>query len=234
MEGSTEERFVNAVLKPHFAALHIYVYARRIQTGWSGTNRSQPAKGGLLKYGKFKSDLLNWVHSDRGRQGVYYSSFIDLYAFPKGSDSPYTPNIQKISDPYQKIKQLEEAIFRNILIPNFIPYVQLHEFEAFLLVNPAQLKLYYPDQEMAINRLVKEIQGLEPERINESPQSAPSKRIIQYLPAYEGQKAQVGPSIAELIGLDTLRQACPHFDEWMKRLEALPLNANAASSPPSS
>ncbi|MBK8042873.1 MAG: DUF4276 family protein [Haliscomenobacter sp.] len=58
-----------------------------------------------------------------------------------------------------------------------------------------------------------------PEEINESPETAPSKRIIQYLPDYEGQKAQVGPLVAEDIGLNLLRQKCPHFNDWINKLE---------------
>lgn len=59
------------------------------------------------------------------------------------------------------------------------------------------------------------------EEINESPQTVPSKRIIQHLPDYEGQKAQVGPMVAEDIGLHLLRQHCPHFNDWITKLEDL-------------
>ncbi|NJL76090.1 MAG: DUF4276 family protein [Saprospiraceae bacterium] len=62
---------------------------------------------------------------------------------------------------------------------------------------------------------------MQPEEINESAQTAPSKRIIQYLPNYEKQKSQVGPMIAEDIGLELLRQRCPHFNEWITKLESL-------------
>ena len=218
VEGSSEETFVNDVLVKHFAALNIFVSARKIETGWDRIN-NKPAKGGLLKYIKFRNDVLRWIQSDNGRANTFYTSFIDLYAFPKDAESPYTAQIQSIVDPYQKIAALETAIGKNLNHPNFIPYVQLHEFEALILVEPDRLLTMYPDGQTGIKRLKRDIGNTNPEEINESPQTAPSKRIIQYLPNYEGQKAQVGPLVAEDIGLNLLRQKCPHFNEWIIKLE---------------
>ena len=79
----------------------------------------------------------------------------------------------------------------------------------------------YPDQQSGINRLKRNIGNKDPEKINESEHSAPSKRIIKYLPDYENQKAQVGPLVAEDIGLSELRRKCPHFNAWITRLEEL-------------
>lgn len=44
-------------------------------------------------------------------------------------------------------------------------------------------------------------------------------RILQHLPGY--RKAVYGPLIAQRIGLDAMRQRCPHFHEWVSRLERL-------------
>ena len=218
VEGSSEETFVNDVLSKHFAAMNIFVSARKIQTGWDRMN-NKPAKGGLLKYIKFRNDVLRWIESDRGRANTFYTSFIDLYAFPKDSESPYTFHIQNIVDHYQKITALEAAIGQDINHPTFIPYVQLHEFEALLLVEPDRLLTMYPEDQTGITKLKRDIHGMNPEEINESQQTAPSKRIIKHLPNYEGQKAQVGQLVAEDIGLNLLRQKCPHFNEWINKLE---------------
>ena len=220
VEGSSEEIFVNDVLLKHFAAINIFVSARKIKTGWDSMNK-KPAKGGLLKYSKFRNDVLNWIKSDKQKPNTYYTSFIDLYAFPKDDKSPYIKNIQDIADHYQRIAALETAIGKDINHPKFIPYVQLHEFEAFLMVDPDRLITMYPDRKTNINRLKKNIGNKKPEEINESPQTAPSKRIIQFLPEYEGQKAQVGPLIAEDIGITILRGKCPHFNEWITKLEKI-------------
>ncbi|MDP2904441.1 MAG: DUF4276 family protein [Methylovulum sp.] len=219
-EGSTEENFVNDVFVKHFAALGIYVSVRKILTGWDRHN-NKPAKGGLRQYSKFHNDVKNWITSDNQRPDTWYTSFIDLYAFPKGVESPYTTEIQNILDPYKKVAALEDAISKNIDHPKFISYIQLHEFEAFLLVDPDRLLTMYPDARKNISQLKSDISNTHPEEINESPQTAPSKRIIKYLPDYAGQKAQVGPLIAEDIGITALRCKCPHFDQWISRLEQI-------------
>jgi hypothetical protein len=218
-EGRTEENFVNKLIAPYFLQLNIFVSVRRIRTGWDSAN-NKPAKGGLREYGKFRNDVNNWIASDNNRQNVWYSSFIDLYAFPKHK-SPYDENIQSISDPYQKIKALEEAIEKDIDHPRFIPYIQLHEFEAFLLIEPELLVIFYPNRTNEVDKLKIEITHKEPERINESPETSPSKRIIKHLPEYKGGKAEVGSSIAIDIGMTKLREKCPHFNEWIEKLEKI-------------
>jgi hypothetical protein len=217
-EGSSEEVFVNDVLVKHFASLNIFISARKIKTGWDSID-NKPSKGGLLKYIKFRNDVLRWIESDRNQSKFWYTSMLDLYAFPKDELSPYNTTIQSISNPYQKIVALESAIAQDINHPKFIPYIQLHEFEAFLLVEPDRLITMYPNGQTGINRLKRDIGSRSPEEINESPQTAPSKRIIRYLPDYEGQKAQVGPLVAEDIGLTALRNNCPHFNDWITKLE---------------
>ncbi len=220
VEGSSEETFVNDVLVNHFAAFDIFVSTRKITTGWDRYN-NKPAKGGLLKYIKFRNDVLRWIQSDANRSECWYTCMLDLYAFPKDDQSPYTPKIQSITDCYKQIEALEHAMSNDINHPKFIPYVQLHEFEAFLLVEPDRLVTMYPDKSHAIKRLKKDIASLKPEEINDSPETAPSKRIIKYIPDYEGQKAQVGPLVAEDIGLTKLRDQCPHFNEWISKLEKI-------------
>lgn len=220
VEGSSEENFVNDVMVKHFASLNIFISARKIRTGWDRLN-NKPAKGGLLKYSKFRNDVLRWIQSDNGRTNTFYTSFIDLYAFPKDNESPYSLEIQQISDPYQKISALEDAIGKDINHSNFIPYVQLHEFEALLLVDPNRLLGMYPDAQTGIAKLKRDIGNTNPEEVNESYQTAPSKRIIKYVPAYEGQKAQVGPLVAEDIGITELKNKCSHFNEWITKLENL-------------
>jgi len=218
VEGSSEEVFVNDVLVKHFASLNIFVSARKIRTGWDRLN-NKPSKGGFLKYVKFRNDVLRWIESDRNQPHFYYTSMLDLYAFPKDELSPYNTVIQAINDPYRKIIALEHAIAKDINHSKFIPYVQLHEFEAFLMVEPDRLLAMYPNGQIGINRLKRDIGTTKPEEINESQQTAPSKRIIKYLPDYEGQKAQVGPLVAQDIGLTALRSNCPHFDDWISKLE---------------
>jgi len=124
-------------------------------------------------------------------------------------------------NPYNKVERLEEAIGRDINHSRFIPYVQLHEFEVFLLCEPHRLIQMYPDRILGVEKLIKEIDGMNPEEINEKPTTSPSKRVIKHVPEYKGQKAQVGPLVAEDIGLDRLRECCSHFNNWISKIENL-------------
>ncbi|NET70958.1 MAG: DUF4276 family protein [Sphaerospermopsis sp. SIO1G2] len=57
--------------------------------------------------------------------------------------------------------------------------------------------------------------------INDSKETAPSKRIISQFPDYERSKPLLGSLLAESIGLETIRNKCPHFNSWLLKLESL-------------
>jgi hypothetical protein len=57
------------------------------------------------------------------------------------------------------------------------------------------------------------------EDINDSPHTAPSKRITHVVPSYN--KTAEGITIASDIGLQKIRQECPHFNAWLTQLENL-------------
>lgn len=58
-----------------------------------------------------------------------------------------------------------------------------------------------------------------PEDINTGKATAPSKRL-QTLGANYGKVAH-GARIAARIGIAAMRAACPHFNDWMCRIESL-------------
>ncbi|RMF24335.1 MAG: DUF4276 family protein [Bacteroidetes bacterium] len=107
--------------------------------------------------------------------------------------------------------------------PRFIPYIQVHEFEALLLCEPSIIHEQFEgyDRPRKADALQREIAGLPPEEINLGDETAPSKRIIKWYPAYADNKAFHGPRIAAKIGLERIRAHNPHFDEWLSRLESL-------------
>jgi hypothetical protein len=103
----------------------------------------------------------------------------------------------------------------------FSPYIQLHEFEALLFCDLAQLQHRIADSERAFTALAQEVRDMQPEEINEGATTAPSKQIINHVPIYDRLKVRVGAPAAAAIGLSRLRAKCPHFNEWVTRLEAL-------------
>ncbi len=216
-EGLTEKRFGNNVLVPHLGnRFQVVTDVRSVKTG---RKHGQDCRGGLLGYEKAKNDIQSWMRKERNNIEVRFTTMFDLYALP--NDFPGYPEAAHCGDPYQRVAVLESALARDMGDERFIPYIQLHEFEALILADPQTLDSVYMDETSAIVRLVELTRGANPEEINDGPDTAPSKRIIAEIPAYEKQKAAVGPFVAEKIGLDVLRQRCRHFHEWMETMERL-------------
>ena len=100
---------------------------------------------------------------------------------------------------------------------NFIPNLLVHEFEA-LLFTDIQVFEQWTDDNSLLNPLYEVRRTLAPEEINEQPQTSPSKRILAAWQGY--QKTVHGPLIACDIGLDKIREACPHFNQWLLKMES--------------
>ena len=216
VEGQTEETFVNQVLKPYLGDRYIWADARCVLTSRRGGVKH---RGGFRNYAQPRRDILSWLREDQNDDARFTTAF-DLYRLP--SDFPGYGDAQAATDPYDKVRILEEALRNDIDDWRFIPYLQLHEFEALLLSEPAQLAAQFMEQQAGIRTLVTIAERAgNPELINDGPDTAPSKRIIAEIPEYGGMKASAGPIVAERIGLANLRSGCRHFGEWINRLEAL-------------
>ena len=102
----------------------------------------------------------------------------------------------------------------------FIPFVTMHEFEALLFSDCERFARGIGQPEMTSP--LQEIRNAfsNPEEIDDSPDTAPSKRVIALIPGY--QKPLMGTLAALEIGLVAMRTECPHFDAWVKRLETRP------------
>ena len=167
-----------------------------------------------------RDDILRKIAQEQGKADVYFTTMIDLYAID--TNSPGFVEAEKLRHlPEKRVEALEQAFAADIAYWRFIPYIQLHEYEAYLFSDPTQFRLYYPRHEHAIKNLLSVANAHAPERINDGPTTAPSKRIIAQLPGYERAKTVVGPEVAELIGLEVIRSKCPHFAAWLTRLEQL-------------
>lgn len=216
VEGQTEETFVNRVLAAYLGQYDISVDVRRVETSRSN---AKIYRGGLRTYRKVQKDLGFWMKEDHN-QDAYFTTMFDLYALP--NDFPEFSDAKANTDPYSQVDILEQAFQGSIGHPRFIPYVQLHEFEALILSDPVQFNWEFINHDEAIERLSNICSLFDsPELINDDPQTAPSKRIIQEIPEYEGRKSSAGPVIAEKIGVMSMRARCPHFDSWLKRLTRL-------------
>ena len=215
VEGPTEENFVSQTLKPHLHTFSVGVNARVVVT------KEIPGytySGGLNRYSQAQYDIMLWLREDKSSEARFTTMF-DLYDLP--TDFPgYAAALQ--NDAYQRVEALEEALAEDISDPRFIPYIQLHEFEALLLSDPQKFETQFVNRADEISRLVEMVSEFSsPEHINCGIDTAPSKRIGKEIPEYKHMKATVGPIVAEKIGLPTLRSKCSHFAEWLAKLENL-------------
>lgn len=214
-EGQTEQGFCSRVLQPYFFPRHDgLIHTIRIA---HSRRKGRISRGGVNKYQIIKDDMLR-SFSEHQRPQVMFTSFIDLYALPH--DFPgYAQNTRNPDNPRPFVEALEAAFQNDIPDTRFIAYLQLHEFETFFFADPDALRIAY-DQ---IDSAVKELQDVaekagDIETINDSRETAPSKRIIKAIPAYEFDKTTVGPDLAEYIGMQKLISACPHFADWVERI----------------
>ncbi len=217
-EGQSERKFADEVLRPHLAAFSIDVKSRVVLT-----NRKLGKRGGILDFEKIHGDLRRLMREDNHPE-ARFTTMVDLYALPP--EFPGWAEARRKNEPKERVEVLEAALQSNIGDSRFLPYIQLHEFEALLYCDLWQLQRRIADSERAFAALAQEVRGMEPEEINEGVTTAPSKRIISHVPIYDRLKVRVGAPAAAAIGLPGLRARCPHFNEWVGRLEAL---ATAAS-----
>ncbi|WP_298331055.1 DUF4276 family protein [Asticcacaulis sp.] len=212
VEGQTEERFVKDVLAPHLAGFDVFAEAKIVATGW--TANGARAKGGGINLGRISRELKTLLPSFR--QG-YVTSLYDLYGFEDRLSGETAAALES------RIAQATGAP------PNLIPYIQQYEFETLLLACPTTAADYFqaPGLAATIKNAVASAGGAE--QVNDGRTTAPSKRLESWTAAQapalmrfsKKTKVRHGATLCERITLATIRTACPRFDGWLKRLEAL-------------
>lgn len=217
-EGQTEERFVKEVLSPYLQQFGIFPKPILLIT-----SKKKNAKGGMLSYTQAKLDLtlLRKQYRDNDIERHIFTTMFDYYALPE--DFPGFKESKLLSDVRKRISFLESEFFEEMATDVFIPYIQLHEFEALLFVDIDQLRPEYPLAEANILKLKLETDKYgDPEMIDDGPATAPSKRIITALEKfYHYNKVKSGASVTSRIGMDALLENCRHFRDWIERIKGI-------------
>jgi len=150
------------------------------------------------------------------------------YALPQHGERAWPGRMEAQSLPFaRKAITVEDALAEDIskqmgpgFDPNrFIPFVMMHEFEGLLFSDCTKFAaaIGRPDLAPDFQKVRDQFQC--PEEINDSPITAPSKRVIDLVPNY--QKPLMGTFAALEIGLDGIRRECPFFHSWVTKLENL-------------
>lgn len=219
-EGQTEQGFVEEVLKPYLLNHGCAAVKSVIVT----TNKKKNARGGLVTYRHAFNDLQIMLASNK--DGMYekhtITTMFDLYALPE--DFPGYKDSHAIADRYERVASFESAFAEAIGSDRFIPYIQLHEFEALVFCGLDYLIEMYKGTERGIEKLKEELAAVgNPELVNDNPQTAPSKRIINAIEGdkkthFNYDKPKAGRFVAQKVGIENLRSKCKHFNEWIERL----------------
>jgi hypothetical protein len=211
VEGQTEETFVRDVLTSHLMTRNIYPISTLVATKVVKVGAN--FKGGLNSYGRAKKQILNLLGDT---SAIAVTPMFDLYGLPTDFPGYQT---RPLGDCYAKTTHLENALSQDIGNHRFRPYLQIHEFEAFLFVSPKETAARLPGSNLLDDLVKIKAAFNSSEEINDNPNTAPSKRLIDLFPQY--QKTLHGPLIAKYIGLEPIRQECPHFNQWLTWLEEL-------------
>lgn len=211
VEGETEEAFVNNLLRPYFQSCGLYNPVQCFKI--------KHTQGGMHKYSYVQSDVLRTIYET----DVFVTTMFDLYALP--SSFPGYAESQAILDHQERVAFLESKMKEDIetqqhqQFKNYIPYIQLHEFEALAFSSTNSFEALFEENEIDYKGICKVINDFpNPEDINDSPETAPSKRMQKLIPGYN--KVAYGISLIEYTGIDTILSRCPHFKQWIEQLKS--------------
>ncbi|MBA3916143.1 MAG: DUF4276 family protein [Acidobacteriales bacterium] len=206
VEGQTEERFIKEVVQPHLWSSNVSAEPKIVMT--KRVIGASSHKGGG-DFGKAHADILRLLADTNA---VAVSTFFDFYGFPKSLPGAGP-------DTFQDIDKLTAAIEATVSNPRFKAYLQKHEFEAFLFVDPQTTAVVAMQPDRAAALAAHRNGFTSAEDINLGPETAPSKRIASTMGRYS--KLLTGPVAAQRIGIQRLRADCPRFDTWMSWAESL-------------
>lgn len=206
VEGQTEEEFVKQTLRPFFNQQEIYdVRPIKMTT-------SRGHKGGFVNYEHLRNDAIRLL---RQEDNILVSTFVDFYKIP--SSLPGYQEMASIQLAANKTTFLQEKMAEDINDRRFIPYIQLHEFEALLFSSPTGFQLLYNGDERIMSDVYQILDYYtNPEDINDGVQTSPSKRLLNIITDYD--KIVHSNLMAEEIGLRVIMNKCPRFKRWLEKL----------------
>lgn len=219
VEGQTEETFVNEVLAPH---LYQFGYSK-ISARLLGNARLRSRRGGICAWHAVRNDVVNHLKEDPGSLSTI---MVDYYALPGSGVNKWPMRAESTLQPFpEKSIIIQNAIHAEIcremgegfLSQRFVPYIMMYEFEGLLFSNPSRFASGIGRDDLLNEFQLIRASFATPEHINDSPHTAPSKRIRHLITNYE--KPLLGTLAILEIGLEAIRSECTLFNLWIHKLE---------------
>jgi hypothetical protein len=202
-EGLTEVNFVTQLLRPHLE-----------QHDPDATAVGAPNLRGHYTYAQLKKFVKNLLGSPGSPVAV--TTMVDLFKIP--GDYPGIAEAAA-QGPVERVHHLEHRCTEDIGDRRFFSYLQLHEFEELLLADLAVLTAQHPNRGKEIGELAAHLDREFPSPEHVDRLRPPSYWIKDAVPEYG--KTTDGPITTARIGFPRLRERCPHFGQWLQRLEGV-------------
>lgn len=219
VEGETEETFVNEALAPH---LYGFGY-QKVSARLLGNSRNRSRRGGIKGWTSVRNDIIDHLKED---PECLATTMVDYYALPKDGHGAWPGRADAALRAFPvKATTVQGALLADVCAElganfdprRFVPYVMMHEFEGLLFSDCVRFAESIGRPELAGQFQAIRDAFTSPEEINDSPLTAPSKRVEALVAGYE--KPLLGALAVLGIGLETIRQECPHFRAWLGQLE---------------
>jgi hypothetical protein len=217
VEGETEQTFIRDQL-----AAHLAVHGTIAWPVLPGRHRNSR---GVRQWDGAKQDIIRTL-----KEGRHCSTMFDYYAMPNSwpgriasAELEWNKRADHVEDEIRK--EIVHAMGGSFNSKFFIPYIQLHEYEALAFADVEKLtSVAQPLCRYSAERLNSDFTAIleeagHPEAIDDGYETCPSRRIAGIVPAY--RKRVHGPIVTSRIGLDVLRQRCDHFAQWIEKLESI-------------
>lgn len=188
-----------------------------------GRPHERARRGGVIGWPSARVDILSKLREPE----LFVTTMVDFYAMPQSPPNGWSGRAGAAGTSSQRANLVQNGMATDIAKAmgqsfdprRFVPYVAMHEFEALLFSDPRAFAagLDAPKLEPDFRKILDACGA--PEEIDDSPMTAPSKRILAVMPGY--QKPLFGNTAALEVGLPAMRASCPNFNEWIERLENL-------------
>ena len=211
VEGATEQLFVERILAPYCAVHGVYLHPTQVS--------KKGAKGGDVRFARVKTCVGNFL---KQRSDTRVGTFFDYYGLKDWPSLDEVRTAQGLSTT-EIAKRLNDSAAAELsrefpelnVAERFVPFLAVHEFEALLFSDASLLASSLGIDAAPINAALREYGS--PEAINTRPDKIPSRQIANWLDGRYIKTVQ-GVAIADKIGIDKMRAACPNFDDWLNRL----------------
>jgi hypothetical protein len=212
VEGQTEAQFVSTVLGP-FLLQSYGIYAQPIVVHTSRLADGTTFRGG----GGWKHYELQLRTLLRSTNFRCVSVLIDFYGYPH--DAPGANCCTRPHQPRTCAAVRAGAMADAISHQRFVSNIVLHEFETWVIAASLDRDNILGDRRVAEALRAEAVEvSNDVELLNDSPQTAPSKRVFRRWPDY--QKVTDGVAVIEEAGLQAVIDRCPGLRAWIDRLAA--------------